>query len=81
MNVGLLSLDLGSSLAANLPRHNSRPGEGGCRHQSSCHPLKGRAPHLHQPRRKGVSRRAKKIKIPWIAEKAIFLELSQIEIH
>lgn len=47
MNVDLLSLDPGSSLAANLPRHNSRPGECGCRHQSSCHTLKGRAPHLH----------------------------------
>lgn len=64
MNVDLLSLDPGSSLAANLPRHNSRPGETGCRHQSSCHTLKGRAPHLppasKQPRRKGVSNRARR---------------------
>lgn len=64
MNVDLLSLDPGSSLAANLPRHNSRPGETGCRHQSSCHTLKGRVPHLppasKQPRRKGVSNRARR---------------------
>lgn len=36
-----------SSLASNLPRHNSRSGHCGCRHQSSCDTLRGRALHLH----------------------------------